>query len=80
MANVLIREFMSEKIFDDRHMLCENSNKYYAPMHGDRKSYLEYIKRLESISQPAVFGLNDNAEIARSLLETEYFMDSLIDS
>ena len=80
MANFLIRDFMTEKIFNDRYMLCENSNKYYAPTYGDRKSYLEYIKRLATTSPPAVFGLHENAQITRSLLETDYFMSTLTDS
>ncbi len=54
------------------------SGVYYAPDHGDYKSYLEYINNLPLIAQPEVFGLHENADITKDLQETNLFLDSLM--
>ena len=54
------------------------SGKYYAPPHGEYTSYMEYIRSLPIIPHPEVFGLHENADIAKDNQETQNLFDSIL--
>ena len=46
------------------------SGMYYAPEHGEYQSYVDYMKILPITPNPEVFGLHENADIAKDKQET----------
>ncbi len=54
------------------------SGIYYAPKKGSYDSYIKYIKSLPLIQNPEVFGMNENADIAKDLNETNQLISSII--
>ena len=54
------------------------SGNYYAPVHGEYDSYLEYIRSLPIIPHPEVFGLHENADITKDNQETQLLFDSIL--
>ena len=53
------------------------SGDYFAP-DGNYEDYVEYIKSLPIDPLPEVFGLHDNADIARQQAETQQLFDSVL--
>ncbi|WIA36351.1 hypothetical protein OEZ86_007670 [Tetradesmus obliquus] len=51
---------------------------YAVPEHTNYKGYLDYINSLPLSTAPAVFGLHDNADIAKDLQESQLLLDSLL--
>ncbi|KAF6266164.1 dynein heavy chain 9 [Scenedesmus sp. NREL 46B-D3] len=51
---------------------------YAAPEHTNHKGYLDFINSLPLSTAPAVFGLHDNADIAKDLQESQLLLDSLL--
>jgi dynein heavy chain len=62
-------------IFDHR---FSPSGNYYAPVHGEYDSYLEYVRSLPIIPHPEVFGLHENADITKDNQETQLLFDSIL--
>ncbi|KAJ3373477.1 Dynein heavy chain 3, axonemal [Kappamyces sp. JEL0680] len=54
------------------------SGIYFAPKKGSYDSYLKYIKSLPLIQSPEVFGMHENADIAKDLNETNLLISSII--
>lgn len=54
------------------------SGKYYAPVHGEYSSYMEYTRSLPIIPHPEVFGLHENADITKDNQETQTLFDSIL--
>jgi dynein heavy chain, axonemal len=67
----------SEKLMDDNYKLSA-SGIYIAPQKGTFESYISYIKALPLIQNPEVFGLHENADIAKDLNETNLLISSII--
>ncbi|OAJ37962.1 hypothetical protein BDEG_21931 [Batrachochytrium dendrobatidis JEL423] len=65
------------EILDDDYKLSASS-AYYAPPHGSYDSYIQYIKSLPAIQSPEVFGMNENADIAKDLTETNLLISSIV--
>ena len=54
------------------------SGLYFAPKKGNFDSYIKYIKSLPLIQSPEVFGMHENADIAKDLNETNLLISSII--
>lgn len=66
-----------EEILNEDYKLSP-SGIYYAPKKGTYDSYIKYIKSLPLIQSPEVFGMHDNADIAKDLNETNQLISSII--
>ncbi|KAJ3308630.1 Dynein heavy chain 3, axonemal [Boothiomyces sp. JEL0838] len=67
----------TQEILDDEYKLSA-SGIYFAPKKGSYDSYLKYIKSLPLIQNPEVFGMHENADIAKDLNETNLLISSII--
>jgi dynein heavy chain, axonemal len=67
----------NEEIITDSYKLSP-SGIYYAPPKGSYESYILYIKSLPMISHPEVFGMHENADIAKDLNETNQLIASVL--
>uniref|UniRef100_A0A8B9MGM6 Dynein axonemal heavy chain 3 n=1 Tax=Accipiter nisus TaxID=211598 RepID=A0A8B9MGM6_9AVES len=59
----------SKDIEQDKYRLAAGDD-YYIPPHGPYESYIEYIRSLPITTHPEVFGLHENADIAKDNQET----------
>jgi dynein heavy chain len=54
------------------------SGLYYVPPAGDHASYMAFIDTLPANQTPEVFGLHDNADIAKDAANTSTLLESLL--
>ncbi|KAJ3238670.1 Dynein heavy chain 3, axonemal [Chytriomyces hyalinus] len=73
----LLSIFYNPEILDDEYKLSP-SGAYLAPPKGSYDSYLLYIKSLPMTQQPEVFGMHENADIAKDLAETNLLISSVL--
>lgn len=73
----LLNDYYTERIFQDDYKFSP-SGTYYAPPHGEAESYVEYAKTLPLFTKPEVFGFHENADITKSLNDTNALLDSLM--
>jgi dynein heavy chain len=64
-------------VLDDSYRLSA-SGTYFAPPKGSFESYLMYIKSLPMTAHPEVFGMHENADIAKDLSETNLLISSVV--
>eukprot|EP00854_Cymbomonas_tetramitiformis_P002297 gene2297-3019_t len=74
---VILRTFYTPEILDDDYKFSP-SGIYKAPAHTDYKGYLDYINSLPIIASPEVYGLHDNADISKDILDTNTLLDALL--
>ncbi|KAJ3342024.1 Dynein heavy chain 7, axonemal [Gonapodya sp. JEL0774] len=55
-----------------------SSGIYFAPPKGSYESYLQFIKALPLSQNPEVFGLHENADIAKDLKESNEMVSSIL--
>jgi dynein heavy chain, axonemal len=51
---------------------------YFAPQQGYYEDYITYIKSLPLMQNPEVFGMHENADIAKDLAETNLLIETVI--
>ncbi|XP_076664543.1 dynein axonemal heavy chain 7 [Andrena cerasifolii] len=74
LAKYYSEELLTEKVyyFDDA------SEIYYCPNVREHEAYVEYTKNLHLITEPSVFGMNENVEIIKDQQETNFLFSSLL--
>ena len=70
--------YYSISCVEDDNYKFSDSGEYFAPPHGEYESYINYIKSLPIDPLPEVFGLHENADIARQQAETQLLFDSVL--
>ncbi|KAJ3025604.1 UNVERIFIED_CONTAM: Dynein heavy chain 3, axonemal [Siphonaria sp. JEL0065] len=73
----LLGIFYIPDILSDTYSLSP-SGLYVAPPKGSFESYLLYIKSLPMTQHPEVFGMHENADIAKDLNETNLLISSVL--
>lgn len=51
---------------------------YYCPSVREHEAFVEYTKNLPLITEPSVFGMNENADIIKDQHETNLLFSSLL--
>ncbi|KAJ3092439.1 Dynein heavy chain 3, axonemal [Quaeritorhiza haematococci] len=72
----LLSTFYTPEILDDNYKFSP-SGTYYAPTKGTFSSYLTFIKSLPLIQHPEIYGLHENADIAKDIAETNQLITSV---
>lgn len=64
-------------IMDNMYKLS-SSGTYVAPPYGYYEDYISYIKSLPLLQSPEVFGMHENADIAKDLAETNLLIETIV--
>ena len=73
----ILGTFYNLDVINNNNFKYSPSGDYFAP-DGNYEDYVEYIKSLPIDPLPEVFGLHDNADIARQQAETQQLFDSVL--
>ncbi|XP_076748638.1 dynein axonemal heavy chain 7 isoform X2 [Xylocopa sonorina] len=75
----ILSKFFCEKLLDqERYYFDDASTIYYCPTLREHEAYMEYTKSLPLITEPSVFGMNENADIIKDQHETNLLFTSLL--
>ncbi len=77
LTSILNRILCPAMVNDDSYKFSE-SGLYYAPVHGDYESYMEYTKSLPLNPDPEVFGMHSNGDITKDQKETNTLLNSIL--
>jgi len=70
----LLRELLTDKIY----YFDASSTIYYCPIAREYEAYIAYTRKLPIITEPSVFGMNENADILKDQRETDLLFTSLL--
>nr|XP_034195921.1 dynein heavy chain 7, axonemal-like isoform X1 [Osmia lignaria] len=77
--NTILSKFYCAELLDEKiYYFDETSTSYYAPNLREFEAFMEYTRDLPLITQPSVFGMNENADIIKDQHETNLLFSSLI--
>lgn len=68
------RELLADKIY----YFDPSSTIYYCPTVREYEAYVSYTRKLPLITEPSVFGMNENADILKDQRETDLLFTSLL--
>jgi dynein heavy chain len=78
LLTILNKFYCNDIIQQDKYKFSE-SGIYYAPPDGEYESYLEYIRSLPIITDPEVFGMHENANLAFQTQETYTLITTILE-
>ena len=61
LIRTVLKQYLSENILQYENYKFSLSGKYYCPPPGEKNDYINFIKSMDNITSPEVFGLHDNA-------------------
>ncbi|XP_017795795.1 PREDICTED: dynein heavy chain 7, axonemal-like [Habropoda laboriosa] len=77
--NTILQKFYCRELLaDKRYYFDEASTIYYCPSFREHEAFMEYTKSLPFITEPSVFGMNENADIIKDQNETSLLFSSLL--
>lgn len=74
----LFRELLTSEIYYFDMKYTASSTIYYCPIAREYEAYVTYTRKLPIITEPSVFGMNDNADILKDQRETDLLFTSLM--
>lgn len=75
----LLNFFYCPELLDDvKPYYFDTDGLYYAPVEKEYDAYINYTKNLPTITQPAIFGFNQNADIIKDQQETDTLLASTL--
>ncbi|XP_019624138.1 PREDICTED: dynein heavy chain 12, axonemal-like isoform X1 [Branchiostoma belcheri] len=77
LLTILADFYRSEIVYDSKYKFSPSGN-YFAPPKGDYESYVNFIKNLPFSQHPEIFGMHENVDISKELLETRQLFDSIL--
>ncbi|XP_053995911.1 dynein axonemal heavy chain 7-like isoform X3 [Hylaeus anthracinus] len=77
--NTILSKFYCEKLLTDKlYYFDDTSNVYYCPNVREHEAFMEYTRDLPLITEPSVFGMNENADIIKDQQETNLLFASIL--
>ncbi|XP_026671189.1 dynein heavy chain 7, axonemal-like isoform X2 [Ceratina calcarata] len=78
LITILAKFYREEVLTEKRYYFDDASTIYYCPTVREHEAYMEYTRSLPLITEPSVFGMNDNADIIKDQHETDLLFSSLL--
>ncbi|RLU26559.1 hypothetical protein DMN91_000355 [Ooceraea biroi] len=75
---ILVQFYCPELLTDKVYYFDESSTIYYCPIIREHEGYLVYTRSFPIITEPSVFGMNENADILKDQRETDLLFSSLL--
>ncbi|CAK9824900.1 Dynein axonemal heavy chain 7 [Anthophora retusa] len=77
--NTILEKFYCEQLLTERrYYFNDASDIYYCPAVREHEAFMEYTRSLPLITEPSVFGMNENADIIKDQQETDLLFSSLL--
>ncbi|XP_039301684.1 dynein heavy chain 7, axonemal-like [Solenopsis invicta] len=77
--NTILSKFYCPKLLaDEIYYFDASSTIYYCPIAREYEAYIAYTRKLPIITEPSVFGMNENADILKDQRETDLLFSSLL--
>ncbi|XP_076249285.1 dynein axonemal heavy chain 7 [Calliopsis andreniformis] len=77
--NTILSKFYCEELLTEKVYYFDDSSKiYYCPNVREHEAFVEYTKNLPLITEPSVFGMNENADIIKDQQETNLLISSIL--
>lgn len=73
LCRYIYRELLADEIY-----YFDVSSIYYCPIVREYETYVAYTRKLPIITEPSVFGMNENADILKDQRETDLLFTSLL--
>ncbi|EFN66875.1 Dynein heavy chain 7, axonemal [Camponotus floridanus] len=78
LTTILAKFYCPELLADKIYYFDPSSTIYYCPIVREYEAYLTYTRKLPIITEPSVFGMNENADILKDQQETDLLFTSLL--
>ncbi|KAL6257142.1 hypothetical protein P5V15_012074 [Pogonomyrmex californicus] len=75
---ILSKFYCPELLVQERYYFDATSTIYYCPDAREYDAYVAYTRKLPIITEPSVFGMNENADIVKDQRETNLLFTSLL--
>lgn len=75
---LLLISLLRKALTDEIYYFDVSSTIYYCPVAKEYEAYITYTKKLPIITEPSVFGMNENADILKDQRETDLLFNSLL--
>ncbi|KAG5343357.1 DYH7 protein, partial [Acromyrmex heyeri] len=75
---ILLQYYCPKLLTDEIYYFDALSTIYYCPIVKEHEDFIAYIKNLPIITEPSVFGMNENADILKDQRETDLLFSSLL--
>ncbi|XP_017763577.1 PREDICTED: dynein heavy chain 7, axonemal-like [Eufriesea mexicana] len=77
--NTILSKFYCEELLNEkRYYFDDTSTTYYCPNVREHEAFVDYTQNLPLITEPSVFGMNENADIIKDQHETNLLFSSLL--
>jgi len=76
--NTILNTYLRPEILTFEEYKFSSSGKYYSPQPGSKNDYMNFIKSLDGVTSPEVFGLHENAEITTAQNEASKLLDTVL--
>lgn len=74
----ILYAYLDPRVLSFEEYKFSTSGKYFCPLPGSKNDYVNYIRGLDNITSPEVFGLHDNAEITTAQSEAKSLLDTVL--
>jgi len=78
LIKIILLDFYTSKIIDEDDYAFSPSRLYFAPPVGTIEDFKIYAQALPLNDQTEIFGLHQNAEISKAIIETNQICDTIL--
>lgn len=77
LISILCNSYCEDVVIEPKYKFS-SSGSYHVPTLPDRAGYIDFIKALPSAQVPEAFGMHDNVDIAKEIMETRGLLESVL--